>query len=46
MSDPPCQMLLKGEGRQRDRVMGGVQGAEVTGLRKGPRVLGVRRKKD
>lgn len=46
MSDPPCQMLLTDGGRQRERGVGGVQGAEVTGLREGLRMLGLRRKED
>lgn len=37
-------MLLKGRGRQGESGMRGVQGAEVTELRKGLRMLGVRRK--
>lgn len=44
MSDPPCQRLLKGGGRQRESGMRGVQEAGVTELRKGLRMLRVRRK--
>lgn len=39
MSDPPCQRLLKGGGRQRESGMRGVQEAGVTELRKGLRML-------
>lgn len=43
MSDPPCQRLLKGGGRQRESGMRGVQEAGVMELRKGLRMLRVRR---